>query len=190
MKQCNRCGADFEARTNARYCVPCRPLVPAEKVSQWRAANPGAFKKWYKKNHKPKPKRVIHCPDCGSKFTPVGRQLRCDPCVKRLHLEKARAWKRKSRDRLRAYDLRWRRDNPEKILDMNQRNRYAQNWRRALARDGHKCTVCGSSSKLVVHHRDGRGRTHCNPNHELSNLQTMCRRCHAAHHRTEARRAV
>lgn len=45
----------------------------------------------------------------------------------------------------------------------------------ALARDGHACRHCGATSSLVVHHirayRDFR-------DNQLSNLITLCRRCH------------
>ena len=52
-----------------------------------------------------------------------------------------------------------------------------------LERDGYCCTVCGSTAKLVVHHKDGRGRGRRYPDNRLENLATMCRGCHVNHHR-------
>jgi len=50
-------------------------------------------------------------------------------------------------------------------------------WRtlreQVLDRDGHACVVCGSHTKLEVHHVDGDWR-----NDQLSNLQTRCFACH------------
>lgn len=55
-----------------------------------------------------------------------------------------------------------------------------------MQRDGYKCTRCGETdrSKLVVHHRDGRGRGTSDPNNDDENLETVCRACHARHHST------
>ena len=52
----------------------------------------------------------------------------------------------------------------------------------ALDRDGHKCTRCGSTEKLVVHHKDHDGRGAKASNNSLENLETLCRSCHARHH--------
>lgn len=51
----------------------------------------------------------------------------------------------------------------------------------ALNRDGHRCTQCGSTQRLNVHH--------INPvalgvDHSLSNLQTLCNPCHTHLHHT------
>lgn len=53
-----------------------------------------------------------------------------------------------------------------------------------LERDGHQCVRCGNANlaSLVVHHKDGNGRGQPQPNNDLSNLETLCRKCHAAEH--------
>jgi 5-methylcytosine-specific restriction endonuclease McrA len=51
-----------------------------------------------------------------------------------------------------------------------------------FARDGHKCLVCGSAEKLVIHHKDHHGRGKEKPNNDPQNLMTVCTSCHAAHH--------
>lgn len=188
-KNCKLCNARFEPRTTAVYCDRCKPISATARMRAYRKNKPGAYRDWYRKTHTPKPPRVLTCPDCSEKFTARGRQLRCKLCLKKLHLARSRDWKRRNKVKIRNYDRRWHKENPEIRLEMQQRNRYAKNWRLALKRDGNKCTVCGSASRLVVHHRDGRGQANPNPNHALSNLQTMCRRCHAAHHKAEAKRA-
>lgn len=52
-----------------------------------------------------------------------------------------------------------------------------------LERDKYKCVKCGSVKNIVVHHIDGSRRLGVkNMNNELSNLQTLCRKCHAVAH--------
>jgi group II intron reverse transcriptase/maturase len=47
---------------------------------------------------------------------------------------------------------------------------------RAKMRDGHKCTQCGSTEKLRVHHKKG------TKSHRLEDLETLCQKCHHAEH--------
>lgn len=54
-----------------------------------------------------------------------------------------------------------------------------------LKRDGYKCVKCGSNKSLVVHHKDGKGRSVDAPNNSMCNLQTFCRKCHINAHRQE-----
>jgi hypothetical protein len=53
----------------------------------------------------------------------------------------------------------------------------------------HKCSVCGSSDYLAIHHIDGKGshyKEKClEPNDSLDNLQLICRRCHGSMHAKE-----
>lgn len=57
-----------------------------------------------------------------------------------------------------------------------------------LNRDGHTCQQCGSQHQLVVHHKDGSGRGSSNPNNNLSNLKTLCRKCHMETHNVRLKR--
>lgn len=54
-----------------------------------------------------------------------------------------------------------------------------------LERDGRKCTQCGATTKLIVHHKDGNGRGSDSPNNDDENLTTLCRACHLEVHRKE-----
>ena len=60
---------------------------------------------------------------------------------------------------------------------------YTQNWpairEQIKKRDGNRCTICGSPSKLEVHHilhLSKGGRT------VSSNLTTLCKTCHGRKH--------
>ena len=50
-----------------------------------------------------------------------------------------------------------------------------------LKRDGYRCRECGSEENLLVHHRDGSGKT-IKPNNDLANLLTLCNACHVRVH--------
>ncbi|MBM3654281.1 MAG: HNH endonuclease [Alphaproteobacteria bacterium] len=58
----------------------------------------------------------------------------------------------------------------------------------ALRRDGFACRECGSRRKLECHHLKP-VRTHPELVFELSNLQTLCRDCHAIETNKELGRA-
>jgi group II intron reverse transcriptase/maturase len=44
-----------------------------------------------------------------------------------------------------------------------------------LARDGYRCSQCGSQHKLHIHHRTARRK---GGTHQMNNLQTLCQHCH------------
>ena len=50
-----------------------------------------------------------------------------------------------------------------------------------LARDHHRCSSCGTYQNLTVHHDHGYGLI---PDEPISDLRTLCRRCHTAFHHT------
>lgn len=50
-----------------------------------------------------------------------------------------------------------------------------------LHRDGFKCTECGATENLVVHHIDESRKTG-QLNNDLENLVTLCRKCHSERH--------
>lgn len=69
---------------------------------------------------------------------------------------------------------------------------YGPNWQeqreKALERDDHQCTECGSEELLVVHHINGRDEFDTTEPgwwqeaNVLDNLKTMCRSCHRSEH--------
>lgn len=91
-------------------------------------------------------------------------------------------------------------NNPEALRGMREgaEEKYLSkvrgtSWRmvrvKALERDNYACTICGESSyrRLLVHHIDWRGKQEgvkaSNMNNDLSNLQTLCYKCHNSIHR-------
>ncbi len=52
-----------------------------------------------------------------------------------------------------------------------------------LIRDNYKCAKCNTDYKLVVHHIDGSRKYGVSKmNNNLSNLMTLCKKCHAEAH--------
>jgi len=58
---------------------------------------------------------------------------------------------------------------------------------KVVRRDGGKCTQCGATVKLEVHHKDGLAESHDN---SMSNLVTLCHPCHMAAHGKRSKFAV
>ena len=66
-------------------------------------------------------------------------------------------------------------------------------WKmKAMERDGYKCIKCGKkppTTKLHIHHLDGNGHQDKDfnglENNDLSNLITLCVKCHALEHKVE-----
>lgn len=71
--------------------------------------------------------------------------------------------------------------NHKKSYEKYLANKYDGNRELALINANYKCELCNSSGKLHVHHKDNSGQTD-NPNHELSNLIVVCKRCHPRIH--------
>jgi 5-methylcytosine-specific restriction endonuclease McrA len=106
------------------------------------------------------------------------KQYRENPENKAHMAKQKRAWYRLHR----AHEL------PKRKAYRERRN-FSGLREAVLRRDGRQCVTCGARKKLVVHHRDGRGRGSNAANNRLSNLVTLCRACHLKEHRAELLRA-
>jgi 5-methylcytosine-specific restriction endonuclease McrA len=64
------------------------------------------------------------------------------------------------------------------------KERFSGNRVKTLERDGYKCTECGSTTNLQVHHKDESGRNKPKElrNDRLDNLVTLCGKCHIKRH--------
>lgn len=67
-------------------------------------------------------------------------------------------------------------------LDYKNKIRYGGNQFKVLKRDNYSCQICGNTLQLVVHHKDKSGQCN-NPNNDIDNLVTLCRRCHINIHK-------
>jgi 5-methylcytosine-specific restriction endonuclease McrA len=98
-----------------------------------------------------------------------------------------------NRQRIATAKKQWYEKHRDEILPqykINREQRYFDGKRiAALDRDEKKCSRCGITKKLVVHHKDRLGRGTKKPNNALNNLETVCRRCHLLEHKTELQAA-
>jgi len=70
----------------------------------------------------------------------------------------------------------------EKIISKIPKT-YNPNKVKCLERDHNCCQLCGSKNRLVVHHKDNKGHSQAGKiNDRLSNLQTLCWKCHMKVH--------
>ena len=123
------------------------------------------------------------CIQCGQNSTRhLGGGL-CQFCYLKKYRENP-----EKKDRIRETKLNHYRKTytPEKLKEKREREHFGGNREAALARDGYRCVRCFSEKKLTVHHKDRTGRgVDSGHNHDLSNLETLCRRCHIEEHRAE-----
>lgn len=116
-------------------------------------------------------------------------QYRQDPEV--FKAREASRYLRKA-EYIKARASRYYYANQRKMAVTNKRRREEKcfsGYREAvLSRDGHKCSSCGATEQLVVHHIDGTGRGHKKPNNDPTNLVTLCRSCHCIVHKPRLKR--
>ena len=143
------------------------------------------------------------CEECAKKRTLTFRQKResgvCTECTRNTvpgktrceyHLEQRSRYQKNLADNRIANDLCPNCGkhplNGEKMLCEKCRQRglrninnkhFGGNRDSVLERDHYQCQICNKVFNLVVHHKDDHGD---NPNHDPSNLITLCRHCHAA----------
>jgi hypothetical protein len=89
----------------------------------------------------------------------------------------------------------WANKNPERARKMDEgctkrtrdKARFSSLRSVVFERDNNECIECGMTQvehkaiwnkSLTIHHKDGKGRYAKPPNNALSNLETLCLRCH------------
>ncbi len=60
--------------------------------------------------------------------------------------------------------------------------RFGRDPKEVFRKDNWNCQRCGSKDDLTIHHIDGQGRNSKNPNNDINNLITLCRKCHSSIH--------
>lgn len=119
--------------------------------------------------------KLIVCSDCGADGVKNFSRGLCRRC----YMTK---YRNENRERCRAYARKWARANGK---SQREKLHFDGVRQQALDRDGNQCVRCHSTKSLTVHHKDRSGRGAEVHNNDLNNLETLCRRCHAAEHREE-----
>jgi 5-methylcytosine-specific restriction endonuclease McrA len=135
--------------------------------------------------------RFVICLVCGTDDHPYMAKGMCSYCyLKQYNASPA------NREKAKQHKRAWHLKNmpPEKQKQIREAKWFDSHRESVLRRDGHRCVQCGSLDNLVVHHVDQQGRGKTQVNNALENLQTLCRACHMAAHRSrewiEKRRPV
>jgi len=87
-------------------------------------------------------------------------------------------WRKEHYEKYRESDRKWRR-NYQKSEAFKEKRRLRDFARyslreQILARDNHKCVICGSSENLELHHK--------NYSRDLKDVITICKGCHNKEH--------
>ena len=83
---------------------------------------------------------------------------------------------------LKALDKQYKRRKPTNKERSEYRNEYKRERLKALQRDSHRCSECGSTHLLGVHHIIHRKHGGTN---DVNNLITLCNVCHSNKHINE-----
>ena len=159
LKICEVCGKEYEGKSFSKYCSPkCK-----------KKKNNATFQKKRSEKRKQEWEQLEHikqCPVCGKEFelkqTHRTQKYCCSKC--RRKAEKIYGHKR------------------ETDLAYKDKKRYGGHRDEVLRRDEYTCTMCGAKKDLVIHHIDCSGQTD-EPNNDVDNLTTLCRRCHINLHK-------
>lgn len=194
---CKVCGVEFTPMMESHvYCsTQCQKKdANARRTEKRRQAKQHLLKE-------------LICPNCGKEF----RQQRldnvyCSEICKKTYRQKLHIEER-SKKRLEAWEQLNHTKNcavcgKEFELDKHYRHReycsgvckrkanrfiasnnsrFGGNRYIVLERDNYECKLCGAISQLSLHHRDCSGKSE-NPNHDVDNLISLCKSCHATVH--------
>ena len=123
------------------------------------------------------------CTECKSTRYPHMAKGKCSSCYSKNYRSVPKNWKRIQEKKQEWYDENVRGTDYSKMR--REQKHFGGKREKVLKRDGYQCTECGSLEKLVVHHRDGRGRGYKDSKNSMINLTTLCKACHVDVHRAE-----
>lgn len=133
-------------------------------------------------------KSYPYCIECSSADNKYMAKGLCNKCYLKKYREDPGNW-----NRIKERKEKWRTDNYEYVQKLSKERRervhFDSKREEALEKDGRCCSNCGSTEQLVVHHKDENGRGSDEPNNDLTNLSTLCRRCHIEEHREKVSNA-
>lgn len=109
--------------------------------------------------------------------------------TKQKYLDTSKKWKANNKERTNKTRREWAKRNPYKAQESNDNHRFGGNVQAVLERDNFECQDCGMTQeqhiiifnrRLDIHHIDGYGKNTPkeDKNNDMSNLITLCHRCH------------
>jgi len=125
-------------------------------------------------------RRFKCCLECGSiEYEHRGRGI-CKKCYDKVYMPLYRERNIvKIKQQKKIWHERDKKENPEKYSKKRNQQYFSGNRNIVLNRDNYTCQLCGVQGDFVVHHIDGNSsRNSDNPNNDIDNLITLCKRCH------------
>lgn len=159
IKICEICGKEYEGRSFSKYCS-----ANCKRIRDNKVANDKKSKKrklsWEQMEH------TKECEICGCTFELTQKHRSQKYCSSKCRRKAERVF------------------GSKKDVDSKYKDeiRFGGNRKKVLLRDDYTCTMCGNKRNLVVHHIDFSGQGD-NPNNDLDNLVTLCRKCHINIHK-------
>lgn len=155
MKICKNCGSEFQSNSNRHYYCSdeCKKEVKNNRRNKYSRSE-------LEKDNSRK------CVVCNKEFEITPKLFKKIYCSEDCSNKAERIFGNKR----------------ETDLNYKDRIRFGGNKYKVLERDNYECQICGNKLKLVIHHLDHSGQTDTT-NNEMSNLITLCRRCHINIHK-------
>jgi len=173
-KKCEICEATIKGISSIKYCSDkC-------KAKAWRIRNPKNVievrKRHYEKNR--------------DKILKNDREKYWNGGKEKSNLQ-SKNWYNKNKKERAEYTKKYRIEKKKLFDKYKDLERFGGNKQKVLERDGNKCILCKSITKLHIHHIDGTGgssrRGYKNINNSMENLITVCFNCHRKIHGFEHR---
>lgn len=120
------------------------------------------------------------CVVCGGTDRKHMGQGMCGRCYQKKYRES-------HAEEFKEYKRVWYLENMDSARQKEKRDKahFDGNREVVLRRDNYQCVRCGGRKRLTVHHKDRSGRGAIEHNNDPDNLETICRACHIAEHRSE-----
>lgn len=146
-----------------------------------------------------KKRHSLECKECGKTFNADRPEIKycstsCQIAGSRKVMksvtckECGKVFERPSQDVYKGKDVYCSTRCSNRAYSKEHPNRYGTTWStirlKALKRDSYRCTICGSSEELQVHHKKKLlSFDTIEEANQLDNLQTLCKTCHSDLHK-------
>lgn len=134
------------------------------------------------------------CKVCGSTENIYKKSQICKKCYQKQYSKK---YYQENSEIIKKNSSKNYYDNHDKNLEYRKKIREEQQFNskreKILQRDNYTCFRCNKqleSKLLIVHHKDRLGRGSKVKNNDDSNLETLCRSCHAREHNKDLKTAL
>jgi 5-methylcytosine-specific restriction endonuclease McrA len=159
IRACDRCGADFERRTVARFCPPCRPARDQERQAAYARRRPEVLRAGRRRWRERHPDQVVAIKAAWNAANPERQR------------EHRRAGKRRNPEANRSHVA----ARKARLRDLTVVPFTAAQLRERLSMFGGRCWMCGRAGDTLDHVKPlAKGGAHM-----LANLRPACGSCNS-----------